>query len=49
MGGLEEKVFGRLPDATWIYPGPRQGLHSRGEVAPPGGVARAGLVEHILA
>ncbi len=21
MGGLEEKVFGRLPDATWIYPG----------------------------
>jgi hypothetical protein len=22
MGGLEEKVFGRLPNATWIYPGP---------------------------
>jgi glyoxylase-like metal-dependent hydrolase (beta-lactamase superfamily II) len=21
MGGLEDKVFGRLPDATWIYPG----------------------------
>jgi len=21
MGGLESKVFGRLPDATWIYPG----------------------------
>jgi glyoxylase-like metal-dependent hydrolase (beta-lactamase superfamily II) len=21
MGGLEEKIFGRLPDATWIYPG----------------------------
>jgi glyoxylase-like metal-dependent hydrolase (beta-lactamase superfamily II) len=21
MGGLEERVFGRLPDATWIYPG----------------------------
>ncbi len=21
MGGLEEKVFSRLPDTTWIYPG----------------------------
>ena len=21
MGGLEEKVFGRPPDATWFYPG----------------------------
>jgi len=21
MGGLKEKVFGRLPDASWIYPG----------------------------
>jgi hypothetical protein len=21
MAGLEEKVFGRLPDATWVYPG----------------------------
>ena len=21
MSGLEERVFGRLPDATWIYPG----------------------------
>ena len=21
MGGLEERIFGRLPDATWIYPG----------------------------
>ena len=21
MGGLEEKIFGRLLDATWIYPG----------------------------
>jgi glyoxylase-like metal-dependent hydrolase (beta-lactamase superfamily II) len=21
MTGLEERVFGRLPDATWIYPG----------------------------
>jgi len=21
MAGLEERVFGRLPDATWIYPG----------------------------
>jgi glyoxylase-like metal-dependent hydrolase (beta-lactamase superfamily II) len=21
MGGLETKVFGRLPDSTWIYPG----------------------------
>ena len=21
MGGLEERVFGRLPDETWIYPG----------------------------
>jgi glyoxylase-like metal-dependent hydrolase (beta-lactamase superfamily II) len=21
ISGLEERVFGRLPDATWIYPG----------------------------
>jgi glyoxylase-like metal-dependent hydrolase (beta-lactamase superfamily II) len=21
MSGLEERVFGRLPDVTWIYPG----------------------------
>ena len=21
MTGLEERIFGRLPDATWIYPG----------------------------
>ena len=21
MTGLEDKVFGRLPDATWVYPG----------------------------
>jgi glyoxylase-like metal-dependent hydrolase (beta-lactamase superfamily II) len=21
MGGLQDKVFGRLPDETWIYPG----------------------------
>jgi glyoxylase-like metal-dependent hydrolase (beta-lactamase superfamily II) len=21
MGGLEDKVFGPLPDDTWIYPG----------------------------
>jgi glyoxylase-like metal-dependent hydrolase (beta-lactamase superfamily II) len=21
MTGLETKVFGRLPDATWVYPG----------------------------
>jgi glyoxylase-like metal-dependent hydrolase (beta-lactamase superfamily II) len=21
MSGLEERVFGRLPDATWVYPG----------------------------
>jgi glyoxylase-like metal-dependent hydrolase (beta-lactamase superfamily II) len=21
MGGLEERIFGKLPDATWIYPG----------------------------
>jgi glyoxylase-like metal-dependent hydrolase (beta-lactamase superfamily II) len=21
MGGLEERIFGRLPDTTWIYPG----------------------------
>jgi hypothetical protein len=21
MNGLEERVFGRLPDATWIYTG----------------------------
>ena len=21
MSGLEEKIFGRLPDTTWIYPG----------------------------
>lgn len=21
MGDLEEKVFGRLPDDTWFYPG----------------------------
>jgi glyoxylase-like metal-dependent hydrolase (beta-lactamase superfamily II) len=21
MTGLESKVFGRLPDATWVYPG----------------------------
>jgi hypothetical protein len=21
MNGLEERVFGRLPDETWIYPG----------------------------
>jgi glyoxylase-like metal-dependent hydrolase (beta-lactamase superfamily II) len=21
MTGLEERLFGRLPDATWIYPG----------------------------
>ena len=21
MSGLEERIFGRLPDATWIYPG----------------------------
>jgi glyoxylase-like metal-dependent hydrolase (beta-lactamase superfamily II) len=21
MGGLEKRIFGRLPDATWIYPG----------------------------
>ncbi|MGD0704653.1 MAG: hypothetical protein ABSA02_32775 [Trebonia sp.] len=21
MSGLESKVFGRLPDATWVYPG----------------------------
>jgi glyoxylase-like metal-dependent hydrolase (beta-lactamase superfamily II) len=21
MGGLEERIFGRLPDETWIYPG----------------------------
>ena len=21
MSGLEERVFGRLPDETWIYPG----------------------------
>jgi glyoxylase-like metal-dependent hydrolase (beta-lactamase superfamily II) len=21
MSGLEERVFGRLPDETWLYPG----------------------------
>jgi len=21
MTGLEERIFGRLPDATWVYPG----------------------------
>jgi glyoxylase-like metal-dependent hydrolase (beta-lactamase superfamily II) len=21
MTGLENKIFGRLPDATWVYPG----------------------------
>jgi hypothetical protein len=21
MSGLEERVFGRLPDETWVYPG----------------------------
>jgi glyoxylase-like metal-dependent hydrolase (beta-lactamase superfamily II) len=21
MGGLQERVFGRLHDATWVYPG----------------------------
>ena len=21
VSGLEERIFGRLPDATWIYPG----------------------------
>jgi hypothetical protein len=58
MGGLEEKVFGRLPDATWIYPGHGKDSTlgggaaapvSRGGAAAPGGVARAGLVERILA
>ena len=48
MGGLEEKVFGRLPDATWIYPGHGKDSTLRGAAAP-GGVARAGLVERILA
>ncbi|NUU23577.1 MAG: MBL fold metallo-hydrolase, partial [Streptomycetaceae bacterium] len=21
LGGVEEKIFGRLPDETWVYPG----------------------------
>ena len=28
MTGLENKIFGRLPDATWVYPGTEPILRS---------------------
>ena len=41
---VETKVFGALPDETWFYPGHGNDRLPRRRAAPPGGVARAGLV-----
>jgi glyoxylase-like metal-dependent hydrolase (beta-lactamase superfamily II) len=43
MTGLEERVFGRLPDATWVYPGHGNDTTLGAERAPAG-VARPRLV-----
>jgi hypothetical protein len=43
MTRLEERVFGRLTDATWIYPGTAMTPPWRGAPAPRG-MARSRLV-----
>ena len=49
LDGVESKVFGRLPDATWVYPGHGE-RHHPGRGAPaPGGMARPGLVRRTRA
>ena len=44
MTDLEDRVFGELPDVTWVYPG--HGLDTTLGTERPhlGGVARPGLV-----
>ena len=48
MSGLEERVFGRLPDATWIYPGHGNDTTLGAERPHPSGVAFPGLVDTAL-
>ena len=48
MDDLETKVFGPLPDSTWIYPGPRRATPRLGAERPHvWGVARPRLVAGI--
>jgi glyoxylase-like metal-dependent hydrolase (beta-lactamase superfamily II) len=44
MTGLEERVFGRLTDATWIYPGHGNDSTLRRGAPAPRGMARSRLV-----
>ena len=41
---VETKIFGRLPDDTWFYPGHGNDSTIGAERPSPGGVARARLV-----
>ena len=44
MGGLERKVFGPLPDATWVYPGHGKDTTLGAERPQLRSGARSGLV-----
>ena len=44
MTGLEPKIFGRLPDTTWVYPGHGNDSALRRGAPAPGGMARPRLV-----
>ena len=44
LNDVTERLFDRLPDATWVYPGPRQRHHARRRAPAPGRVARTRLV-----
>ena len=42
MNELEERVFGPLPDETWVYPGHGDDTTARKGAPGPRGVARRG-------
>jgi glyoxylase-like metal-dependent hydrolase (beta-lactamase superfamily II) len=42
--GVVAKIFDRLPDVTWVYPGHGGYTTLGGRAAAPAGVARPGLV-----
>ena len=44
VGEVETKIFGRVSDDTWFYPGHGNDGPDRRRASPPGGVARARLV-----
>jgi hypothetical protein len=45
---VETRLFGELPDDTWVYPGHGNRHDDRHRAAAPGGMARARLVTPTL-